>query len=72
MIFRQSFVIYLDRIEGAFKQWELYYKMMMIYIGVTLPFQIAFKYKAQQKTITGRSLYIISTVHRMLAVVDGV
>lgn len=59
MIVRQSFVIYLDRIEGAFKQWELYYNMM-IYIGVTLPFQIAFKYsKAQQKTITGRSLYIV-------------
>lgn len=59
MIVRQSFVIYLDRIEGAFKQWELYYNIMMIYIGVTLPFQIAFKYKAQQKTITGRSLYIV-------------
>lgn len=43
MIVRQSFVIYLDRIEGAFKQWELYYNIMMIYIGVTLPFQIAFK-----------------------------
>lgn len=27
MIVRQSFVIYLDRIEGAFKQWELYYNM---------------------------------------------